>query len=31
VVLHDDALVEWADLGSNFYLKESDIGKRTRA
>jgi ubiquitin-activating enzyme E1 len=31
VVLHDDALVETRDLGSNFYLAESDVGKKTRA
>lgn len=31
VVLHDDALVELRDLGSNFYLSEEDVGRRTRA
>lgn len=31
VVLHDDELVELRDLGSNFYLTEADVGKRTRA
>jgi len=31
VVLHDDALAEMRDLGANFYLAESDVGKRSRA
>jgi ubiquitin-activating enzyme E1 len=31
VILHDDGIVEARDLGSNFYLNEADVGKRTRA
>jgi len=31
VVLHDDGVVEMKDLGSNFYLSESDVGRRSRA
>lgn len=31
VVLHDSNKVEIRDLGSNFYLQESDVGKATRA
>mmetsp|Transcript_140086 Transcript_140086/g.349111 ORF Transcript_140086/g.349111 Transcript_140086/m.349111 type:complete len:1038 (+) Transcript_140086:74-3187(+) len=31
VALHDDGLVEMSDLGSNFYLAEADVGKKTRA
>lgn len=31
VVLHDDALAEKRDLGSNFYLTDDDVGKRPRA
>ena len=31
VVVHDDNLVSITDLGSNFYLSESDVGARTRA
>lgn len=31
VVLHDDSLVETRDLGANFYAKEADVGKRSRA
>lgn len=30
VILHDDELVELRDLASNFYISESDVGKRTR-
>lgn len=31
VILHDDGVVEARDLGSNFYLGEEDVGKKTRA
>mmetsp|Transcript_14512 Transcript_14512/g.25515 ORF Transcript_14512/g.25515 Transcript_14512/m.25515 type:complete len:1057 (-) Transcript_14512:8-3178(-) len=31
VILHDDAVCEMRDLGSNFYITENDVGKRTRA
>lgn len=31
VTLHDETIVDWPDLGSNFYLKESHVGKVTRA
>lgn len=30
VVLNDNGMVEMRDLGSNFYLKEEDVGKRSR-
>ncbi len=31
VAVHDDTIVSTADLGVNFYLKEDDVGKATRA
>eukprot|EP01053_Blabericola_migrator_P001951 Blabericola_migrator_1__1950@NODE_152_length_12797_cov_95_608720_g133_i0_p2_GENE_NODE_152_length_12797_cov_95_608720_g133_i0NODE_152_length_12797_cov_95_608720_g133_i0_p2_ORF_typecomplete_len1045_score273_34ThiF/PF00899_21/3e34ThiF/PF00899_21/4_9e65UBA_e1_thiolCys/PF10585_9/7_5e62UBA_e1_thiolCys/PF10585_9/5_3e03E1_4HB/PF16191_5/6_3e17E1_4HB/PF16191_5/8_1e03E1_UFD/PF09358_10/1_4e14E1_FCCH/PF16190_5/2_2e14Shikimate_DH/PF01488_20/4_2Shikimate_DH/PF01488_20/3_8Pyr_redox_2/PF07992_14/0_073Pyr_redox_2 len=31
VTVHDDTLVDQADLGSNFYLKQSDVGVKGRA
>ncbi|CEL98564.1 unnamed protein product [Vitrella brassicaformis CCMP3155] len=31
VTIHDDSLVEMRDLGSNFYLSEEDVGKKSRA
>lgn len=31
VVLHDDAIVEARDLGANFYLRDGDVGKKSRA
>jgi len=31
VILHDDAVVEMRDLGGNFYLREQDVGKSSRA
>jgi len=31
VVIHDDTKVEMRDLGSNFYCKEQDVGKVSRA
>jgi ubiquitin-activating enzyme E1 len=31
VVVHDDSLVALSDLGSNFYLTQSDVGARSRA
>jgi ubiquitin-activating enzyme E1 len=30
VTIHDDTLVQLSDLGSNFYLTESDVGVQTR-
>lgn len=31
MTLHDDGIAEPCDQGTNFYLKDSDIGKATRA
>lgn len=31
VTIHDDTVVDIRDLGSNFYLQQSDVGQRTRA
>lgn len=31
VDLHDPTIVQWGDLSSNFYLKESDVGAKSRA
>jgi len=31
VQIHDDGIVELANLGCNFFIKETDIGKKTRA
>lgn len=31
VTLWDDGICELKDRGSNFYITESDVGKRTRA
>ena len=31
VTIHDDNLVTWGDLGTNFYAKNGDVGKTTRA
>lgn len=31
VTIYDQEVVQYGDLGSNFYLKESDVGSKTRA
>src|SRR3990167_10278845 len=31
VTIYDQEVVQHGDLGSNFYLKEEDVGKKTRA
>ena len=31
LTVHDDSIVQWADLSSQFYLQESDVGKKSRS
>ena len=31
VTIYDQDIVQHADLGSNFYIKESEVGNKTRA
>jgi ubiquitin-activating enzyme E1 len=31
IVIYDPTIVQWGDLSSNFYLKESDVGTTSRA
>eukprot|EP01054_Gregarina_sp_Poly1_P002532 Gregarina_sp_Poly_1__2531@NODE_1687_length_3535_cov_160_559689_g1109_i0_p1_GENE_NODE_1687_length_3535_cov_160_559689_g1109_i0NODE_1687_length_3535_cov_160_559689_g1109_i0_p1_ORF_typecomplete_len1058_score184_99ThiF/PF00899_21/5_1e38ThiF/PF00899_21/4_6e68UBA_e1_thiolCys/PF10585_9/2_6e57UBA_e1_thiolCys/PF10585_9/1_1e04E1_FCCH/PF16190_5/2_7e19E1_4HB/PF16191_5/6_8e18E1_4HB/PF16191_5/6_4e02E1_4HB/PF16191_5/1_7e04E1_UFD/PF09358_10/3_7e13Shikimate_DH/PF01488_20/6_2Shikimate_DH/PF01488_20/13Shikimate_DH len=31
VTIHDDTIIDQADLGANFYLREEDVGKKSRS
>ena len=31
ITIHDNAVVQVQDLGSNFYLSQEDVGNKTRA
>lgn len=31
VTIYDPTLVNWGDLSSNFYCREGDVGKKSRA
>lgn len=31
LTIYDNKMTEWADLGGNSFIREEDIGKKTRA